>query len=69
LKEITGANEKGVRERAGLKPSKKSLIFFKGEVFFALTSPLMGDPFIFIQRRILSVVHIENGSSPLLALA
>jgi hypothetical protein len=31
----------------GLEPSKKGELFCHGEVFFLLTRPLMGDPFVF----------------------
>ena len=44
--EVTGAKrgENGAVLVLGLEPSKKGELFCRGEVFFLLTRPLMGDP-------------------------
>jgi hypothetical protein len=43
--EITGANQDENKVALlGVKIKKKLPVFFKGEVFFYLTDPLMGDP-------------------------
>jgi len=47
--EVPGA-KRGENEAVlvlGLEPSKKGELFCHGEVFFLLTSPLMGDAFVF----------------------
>jgi len=44
--EITGTNRRSNKCSAlgGMLPPKKNYKFFKGDVFFFLTKPLMGDP-------------------------
>jgi hypothetical protein len=47
------------------RPSKKYLVFFNGEVFFLLTSPLMGAPTVTDQYP--CFIRIETGSCPAIA--
>jgi hypothetical protein len=46
--EITGAEQQAIKRAVASRgvwgQEKKSAVFFTGEVFFLLTSPLMGDP-------------------------
>ena len=57
-REIAGA-KRGENEAVlvlGLEPSKKGELFCHGEVFFLLTRPLMGDPFVFKAGRKPSII-------------
>ena len=59
-KEITGASGNKNQNFAGLKikknQAKKIVFFLKGEVFFFLTRPLMGDPFTFFDGHKIVII-------------
>jgi hypothetical protein len=56
MKEITGAKKVTIKRGcAGTKvrgQAKKRCIFSKGELFFLLTGPLMGDPVVLFNNEI-----------------